>query len=206
MGLWGASYSNIDKPAAIDLSYSHPPNLEVWNWVRKTFRVGNNTDAKTVDFCKQDSANLSPEENMARSRYKRRVDDTHKHSLLRVRRAIPESMRTGRFLNFGIGQCDSQDPMAIFFHNDLSAEEKKTVNSPEMHGYGFEADTEKAEKCWKNFGGPHYPEWNATIPVMDFLSPRNLTDVFLSTVGEFFDPNDPTPLEIEVCRMWMTSR
>ena len=69
---------------------------------------------------------------------KTRLADLSRYSLLRLRAAIPEKERTGRFLNFGIGVCQDRDPLFPFFHHSLVEEEKKLIQQPPLHGYGFE--------------------------------------------------------------------
>ena len=53
--------------------------------------------------------------------YAKTVEQTPMKSLLRVRAAIPLEQRTGRFLHFGLSNCDaSQDPLHPFFYNNMA--------------------------------------------------------------------------------------
>ena len=45
------------------------------------------------------------------------LQDLGRHSLLLLRSFIPRRLKSGRFVSFGISDCDAGDPLFFFFMN-----------------------------------------------------------------------------------------
>ncbi|CAD7923618.1 unnamed protein product [Amoebophrya sp. A120] len=80
----------------------------------------------------------------------------HHRSLKRLREiGVPDHLKNGRFLNFGCGRCDDEDPLWEFFDKGKDADVtslSKGKAFPKMKGYGYELDPVDAAACVENAG------------------------------------------------------
>ncbi|CAD7923504.1 unnamed protein product [Amoebophrya sp. A120] len=117
--------------------------LTSFDRMRLAYRVGTNEDRQSMEFCQRED-NKETDYPWARhvddgaELRKQKLSETSRYSLLRLRSAIPAHLRTGRFLNFGIGPCHVSDPLHPFFHHQLVREDAEKVDSPPLNGFGFE--------------------------------------------------------------------
>ncbi|CAD7932680.1 unnamed protein product [Amoebophrya sp. A120] len=82
---------------------------------RFRYRIGKHADEDTINFCTDTE---EAREKVEKTQY---LFTSKNHlaekALLKLRAAIPKKWKTGRFLNFGVGTCSTNDPMYFLFKN-----------------------------------------------------------------------------------------
>jgi len=145
-----------------------PNQMKQFNDFRFRFRIGYHDTKENLEFCQRTASPLdNPWPNIVADSVQKGVtltsvsvegvdvsvtslQETSRYSLLRLRAAIiPDNLKTGRFLNFGIGNCKSIDPLYPFFHHRLNGEDAKLVDLPALNGYGFDQVEPSGKKCEK---------------------------------------------------------
>ncbi|CAD7930108.1 unnamed protein product [Amoebophrya sp. A25] len=135
-------HNNAVQPQPLDQTTD--TELRTFHETRRAYRVGHHEDDKTMDFCQRRDERFASDYPWARAETdtsemrKTNIRSLSRYSLLRLRSAIPAHMRSGRFLNFGIGPCLFKDPMHSFFHHGLAGKDALLVDDPPMNGFGFE--------------------------------------------------------------------
>ncbi len=121
---------------------------------RFRYRIGKHAEEDTINFCTDTE---EAREKVEKTQY---LFTSKEHlaekALLKLRAAIPKKWKTGRFLNFGVGTCSTNDPMYFLFknrENERRTDFYKAKRLEKLNRKDGSFDSEQALQ-WQSEDGP----------------------------------------------------